>query len=221
MKQIIEKYLKLLSEYEDCIRYGISINDGKPGQPAECAELEEISKTVRKCRKCGLSNTRTNAVPGMGAGNPLVFVIGEGPGADEDRQGLPFVGAAGKYLDKWLDAIGLSRDSNCFIGNVVKCRPPGNRDPLPEETDACIGYLKQQICILKPKAILTVGRISSSIITGENSGIGRIRGRVYSYAGIPVVATYHPSAVLRDQSYRKPVWEDLRLLRSIVDKNGR
>ena len=154
--------------------------------------------------------------------SPDVMVIGEAPGGDEDVQGRPFVGKAGQYLDKWLSAIGLSRDTNCFIGNVIKCRPPANRDPQPDEIDACIPFLKRQIAIIKPKFILTVGRISSAVLSGQSAGIGRLRGRTYNFEGIPLIPTYHPSAVLRDPGLRAPVWEDLKRLKSELDaiKNG-
>ena len=180
--------------------------------------FEKINKEVMECRKCRLCQERKNSVPGTGVLNPLVMVIGEGPGAEEDQQGLPFVGAAGQYLDKWLNAISLDRTTNCFIGNIVKCRPPGNRDPQPDEIGQCIEYLKRQIALLKPKAILAVGRISSNIISGQENGIGRLRGKIYSYDGIPVVVTYHPSAVLRDRKYRPAVWEDLKILRKELDE---
>ena len=154
----------------------------------------------------------------MGVESPDVMVVGEGPGADEDAQGLPFVGKAGQYLDKWLDAIQLSRHTNCFIGNVVKCRPPMNRDPQPDEIAACLPYLERQIALLKPRFILTVGRISSSVLTGQEAGIGRLRGRTYSFHGIPLIPTYHPSAVLRDPSLRRPVWDDLRRLKAELEE---
>ncbi|MCL2704818.1 MAG: uracil-DNA glycosylase [Spirochaetaceae bacterium] len=180
--------------------------------------FEKIANEIMQCKKCRLCSGRKNSVPGTGVLNPFVMVIGEGPGAEEDSQGLPFVGAAGQYLDKWLNAISLDRATNCFIGNIVKCRPPGNRDPQFDEIEQCIVFLKRQIALLKPKAILTVGRIASSIITAQENGIGKLRGKIYNYEGIPVVVTYHPSAVLRDRSYRAAVWEDLKILRKKLDE---
>jgi len=180
--------------------------------------FEKIAKEISECKNCRLCNDRKNSVPGTGVLNPLVMVIGEGPGAEEDSQGLPFVGAAGQYLDKWLNAISLDRATNCFIGNIVKCRPPGNRDPQFDEIEQCVVFLKRQIALLKPKAILTVGRIASAIITSQENGIGKLRGRIYNYEGIPVVVTYHPSAVLRDRSYRAAVWDDLKILRKKLDE---
>lgn len=182
-------------------------------------QLSQINSEISGCRKCSLFETRQNPVPGEGVINPMVMLIGEGPGANEDRTGKPFVGKAGKYLDTWLKAIDLNRRENCFISNIVKCRPPGNRDPLPEESSACLPYLQRQMSFIQPKAIMTLGRIAAQILTGEKSGIGALRGRIYSYQGIPLVPTYHPSAVLRNPSLRGAVWDDLKELRSIL-QNG-
>lgn len=188
---------------------------------ARSRNLGELADLIEQCRRCGLCEGRKRAVPGQGVMNPLVMVIGEAPGAEEDASGEPFVGPAGKYLDSWLAAIQLYRGRDVFIGNVVKCRPPGNRDPLPEEREACMPYLLRQIEIVRPKAILSVGRISSQILTGVSEGIGRIRSqsRGYTFQGIPLVPTYHPSAVLRTpQEYRRLVWDDLQRLRTIINE---
>ena len=221
MENIDSELYKLISNTQDYIEYGMISDKKLPDMMLKREEpdsLEKIAGEVVKCRKCRLCEKRKNVVPGMGVLNPDVLVVGEGPGGDEDIQGLPFVGKAGQYLDKWLDAIGLSRHTNCFIGNVVKCRPPMNRDPQPDEIAACMPYLERQIAILKPKFILTVGRISSSVLAGQEAGIGRLRGRTYSFRGIPLIPTYHPSAVLRDQDLRKPVWDDLRRLKAELEE---
>jgi DNA polymerase len=141
------------------------------------------------------------------------MVVGEGPGAEEDESGLPFVGPAGKLLDKMLASIGLSRETNCFIANVVKCRPPLNRDPADDERDACLGYLRRQIDLLRPKAILCVGRVAAGALLQTPDGVGRLRGRWREYGGTPLLVSYHPSALLRDESYKRPAWEDLKLFR--------
>lgn len=182
--------------------------------------LAAVAGEIGVCEKCGLCSGRNHVVPGEGVLDPLVMVIGEGPGADEDRTGRPFVGRAGQYLDKWLAAIELSRDTNAFIGNVVKCRPPGNRDPLPDESIACRPYLDRQIEIIRPKAILTVGRIAAQQLLGTETGIGRLRGTTYRYNGTPLMATYHPSGVLRNPTLRAAVWEDLKRLRSFLDESS-
>jgi len=179
--------------------------------------LEQIATEIRACTACRLCETRTSAVPGEGAGQPMVMVIGEGPGADEDAQGRPFVGRAGQLLDKMLDSIGLSRNSNCFIANVVKCRPPGNRDPLPEETAACAPFLERQIQLLKPQFILCAGRIAAHTLLKTDEPVGKLRGEFTeaSIGGaiIPLLVTYHPSALLRNEELKRPAWEDLKLLR--------
>jgi uracil-DNA glycosylase family 4 len=187
-----------------------------PDSTAGPDSLAEIARQVAGCRLCALHRERNRTVPGEGVPRPLVLVVGEGPGADEDRSGRPFVGRAGQYLDRWLAAIGLDRGRNCFIGNVVKCRPPGNRDPLPEETSACLPYLERQIALLAPRAILALGRVATQVLTGRGEGIGAMRGRLHQHGGTPLVATYHPSAVLRDPSLRAPVWEDLKSLRRLL-----
>ncbi|TVQ27971.1 MAG: uracil-DNA glycosylase [Spirochaetaceae bacterium] len=179
-----------------------------------------LEERVRVCTRCALHEGRFNAVPGVGVLDPLVMVIGEGPGADEDRRGLPFVGRAGQFLDKWLEAIGLSRSSNAYITNIVKCRPPENRDPRPAESDACMPYLREQIELVRPQAILTVGRIASGILIGTGAGIGSLRGRTYYYNGIPLVPTYHPSGVLRNPELKRPVWEDLKRLNAMLDRGS-
>lgn len=184
------------------------------------AELDELAATIRECTKCPLSAVRTNAVPGYGVLDADVFVIGEGPGAEEDRRGEPFVGRSGNYLDKWLAAIDIYRDRNAFIGNIVKCRPPQNRDPLPEERTACFPYLERQIEIVRPRTILTVGRISSRVMTGVDASMGDLRKGEHQFRGIPVVATYHPSAVLRNDNLRRPVWEDLKRLLALIRGEG-
>jgi len=179
------------------------------------AALHSIAEQIAACTRCPLHRERRRTVPGEGASSPQVMVIGEGPGLDEDRTGSPFVGRAGQYLNRWLQAINLDRKSNCFIANIVKCRPPGNRDPSPEESAACLPYLKRQIEILRPKAILTVGRISTQILCERTEGIGALRGMDLAFLGIPLVATYHPSGVLRNSDLRAAVWQDLKRLRAL------
>ena len=186
--------------------------------------LERIAEDIQACENCQLSKTRKNTVPGEGSNNPLVMVIGEGPGADEDATGRPFVGRAGQLLDKMLAAIGLSRESNCFIANVTKCRPPGNRDPQLSETDACAAYLNRQIAILKPRFILSVGRVSAQTLLSTGEAIGKLRGKFIDFAVegrvIPLIATYHPSALLRNEELKRPAWEDLKLLRTAITEAG-
>lgn len=176
--------------------------------------LASIAQKIVSCTRCGLCRRRTNAVPGMGPEHPLVLVVGEGPGAEEDMQGLPFVGPAGKLLDKMLASISLDRRTNCYIANIVKCRPPNNRTPLPEEAEACIPFLEAQIHILKPKMILAAGRTAGQNLLKTDAPLGTLRGRFYDYSGIPLLVTYHPSALLRDESLKRPAWEDLKTFRA-------
>jgi DNA polymerase len=187
------------------------------GNEAAGDTLELVAAEIRACTACPLHKTRTNAVPGEGAARPLVMVVGEGPGAEEDASGRPFVGQAGRRLDEMLAArgqIGLYRDKNCFIANVVKCRPPENRDPLPEETAACVPFLARQIALLKPLVILAAGRIAAQTLLRTEAGIGKLRGRFHDYGGIPLLPTYHPSALLRNEELKRPAWEDLKTLRA-------
>jgi len=187
--------------------------------------IEKIAGEIRACYNCGLGKTRTNAAPGEGVLQPLVLVIGEGPGADEDAQGRPFVGRAGQLLDKMLASINLSRNTNCFIANVVKCRPPNNRDPYPEETSACAHFLRRQITLLKPKFILIAGRIAMQTLLKTTEAIGKKRGKITELAVgdavYPLLITYHPAALLRNEELKRPAWEDLKLLRSKLNElNG-
>ena len=179
--------------------------------------LEELNAKILRCTRCDLARTRNNVVPGQGVENPDVLVIGEGPGYDEDMQGRPFVGKAGILLDKMLAAINLSRTTNCFIANIVKCRPPQNRDPFPEEQEACFSFLEAQIKILKPKMILCMGRISGQKMLNTQEPVGKLRGNFFEYNGIPLMITYHPSALLRNQDLKRPAWNDLKKFRQKLD----
>lgn len=178
------------------------------------ATIESIAKKISLCQNCILAKTRKNVVPGEGVANPAVLVIGEGPGADEDAQGRPFVGKAGQLLDKMLAAINLHRERNCFIANIVKCRPPMNRDPSPEECAACSAFLQAQIHVLKPKMILALGRVALQKLLDTSIGITKMHGKIVDYKGIPFMATFHPSALLRDETYKRPAWEDLKIFRA-------
>ncbi len=180
--------------------------------------LDELNAKILRCTRCGLARTRNNVVPGMGVQNPEVLVVGEGPGHDEDMQGLPFVGKAGVLLDRMLAAIGLDRKTNCYIANIVKCRPPENRNPFPDEQSACFSFLEAQIHILKPKMILCMGKIAIEKITGQSIAITQKHGEFFDYNGIPVMPTYHPSALLRNEELKRPAWEDLKKFKKRLDE---
>ena len=182
--------------------------------------LDELNSKILRCTRCGLARTRNNVVPGMGIEHPEVLVIGEGPGHDEDMQGLPFVGKAGVLLDRMLAAIGLDRKTNCYIANIVKCRPPENRNPMPDEQSACFSFLEAQIHILKPKMILCMGKIAIEKITGQNISINAQHGEFFDYNGIPVMPTYHPSALLRNEELKRPAWEDLKKFKKRLDEDS-
>jgi DNA polymerase len=186
------------------------------GEPSEA--YVTLKKTALACQACRLSQGRTQVVFSDGTPRGRLMVIGEAPGAHEDRTGLAFVGPAGKLLDLLLASVGLSRKESVYICNVLKCRPPGNRDPLPDEIESCEPYLRQQIALLSPEAILATGSFAGQWLTGRRSPLGKLRGEVYSYEGVPVVVTYHPAALLRNAKWTRATWEDLQLVREILDR---
>ncbi len=180
-------------------------------------DLDEIARTVQQCTRCPLYRTATNAVPGEGNPNADFVVVGEAPGADEDASGRPFVGASGQLLTKILGAINLARE-DVFICNVVKHRPPGNRNPTPDEVEACSPYLARQLELVRPKVILTVGNFAAQTLLGTKLGIGKLREQVHLYRGVPLIATYHPAALLRNEAWKRPTWKDVQLARRILDR---
>lgn len=181
------------------------------------AGLDQIASQVAECRLCGLCATRKNTVPGQGAPRPELIFVGEGPGADEDEQGLAFVGRAGQLLTKMIEAMGLSRDS-VWIGNIVKCRPPNNRVPTPEEMAACMPYLKQQIALLQPKVIVCLGATAVKGLLNPPDTISKVRGTWMKFEGIDTMPTFHPAYLLRNPPAKKEVWEDLK---AVLTRLGR
>jgi DNA polymerase len=182
--------------------------------------LEAIATEVRACTRCALSTTRTQAVPGTGTGRAGIVFVGEAPGAEEDRRGEPFVGRAGELLNKMLLAmdekqlipgVSVSRES-VYIANVLKCRPPENRNPLPHEIESCSPYLVRQLALLKPRVICCLGKFAAELLVGAKGTIGGMRGTIYRYGDSKLIVTYHPAACLRNPAYKRPVWEDLQLL---------
>lgn len=180
--------------------------------------LEEIKKECQDCRKCGLCADRTNVVFGTGNPNAEVIFIGEGPGENEDLQGEPFVGRAGKLLDLMLDAVDLSRKKNIYIANMVKCRPPKNRDPLPEEQDQCIEWLRAQVAAIKPKIIVCVGRIAGMKLMDPNMKITKQHGEFVEKNGVLMMATLHPAALLRDPRKKPEAFDDFLKLRDKINE---
>lgn len=178
---------------------------------------ESLRSEVLGCTKCSLHGSRTQGVFGVGSREAQWLVVGEAPGAEEDRRGEPFVGRAGHLLDAMLKAIGLSRGSNVYIANVLKSRPPGNRDPKPEEVAACLPYLMRQIELLKPRVMLAVGRIAAQNLLSTDAPLGRLRGKVHHFGELntPLIVTYHPAYLLRTPSDKRKAWEDLKFARSV------
>jgi len=183
-------------------------------------QWEELEQRCYTCTQCGLCETRHNVVFGAGIRNADVMFVGEGPGEQEDLKGEPFVGPAGKLLDDMLSIIDIDRHTNCYIGNIVKCRPPRNRDPLEEEQDACIGYLRSQVALVRPKIIVCLGRIAAQKLIDENYRITRQHGQWVNKNGIWMTAIYHPSALLRDVRKRPETFDDLLSIREKIREVG-
>jgi DNA polymerase len=178
--------------------------------------LKELDKLINKCTKCPLHKSRTNFVFGVGNPNADVMVVGEGPGAEEDAQGEPFVGRAGKLLNEILKAINFKREE-VYIANVVKSRPPGNRTPTTEEMEACVPYLKKQIELIKPKLILCLGLTAAQGLLKKRDSLTKLRGQLFEYMGAKVMVTYHPAALLRNPHWKRPCWEDVQKFRKLYD----
>lgn len=178
--------------------------------------LGDVILKIARCTRCSLARTRTNVVPGQGSKSAEVLVIGDGPAMEDDASGVTFSGAAGLLMDKMLNAVKLDRRQNCFLTNIVKCTPPQNRDPYPEETDACFGFIEAQIKIIKPKLILCSGRVAAVSLLKNNPKVNlslpvdQLRGQWFDYNGIPVMVVYSPAEVLKNPALKKPIWDDLR-----------
>lgn len=183
---------------------------------ASADSLKAIAEIVATCTRCPLHLKAKNPVPGEGNPNAQVVCVGEGPGETEDELGLPFVGKAGALLTKILEAVNLSREE-VFITNVVKHRPPGNRNPQPDEVEACSPYLIRQLELIKPKVIIAFGNFAAQTLLNTKDGIGKLRGAVHTYHGTPLVVTYHPAALLRNPNWKRPTWDDVKLARRILD----
>ena len=175
-------------------------------------ELDDYLNSIKDCLECPLGKTRKNIVLGMGNPNADIVFVGEAPGKEEDLQGLPFVGRSGKLLDKMLASINLSRD-DIYILNVLKCRPPDNRDPSKLEIEKCEPYLKEQLKIIKPKLIVALGRISAMTILRTKESLTNMRNKIFDYEGVDFLVTYHPAALLRNSNFKKYAWEDFKLIR--------
>lgn len=196
--------------------FGVALRDDRI---ARLPTLDAIARDVERCTRCELYATATHAVPGEGNPNAGLVCVGEAPGANEDATGRPFVGQAGALLTKILAAINLSRE-DVFICNVLKHRPPGNRNPRPDEVEACSPYLLRQLELVKPRVIVAFGTFAAQTLLETKLPIGKLRGQIHRYHGIPLVVTYHPAALLRNSAWKRPTWEDVQLARRLLDRPG-
>ncbi len=179
--------------------------------------LDELNSNINTCLKCGLGKTRTHFVFGVGNPKADIVVIGEAPGADEDAQGEPFVGRAGQLLNKILEATGFQREE-VFICNILKCRPPGNRNPAPDEVELCRPYLEKQLKIVNPKLILLLGKVASESLLKTKEPLNKLRGKIHDYKGWKVMITFHPAALLRNPNWKRPAWEDMQQFRTLYEE---
>lgn len=192
---------------------------GLPAAAGAGETLEEIREELGECGRCQLERTRTNLVFGVGDPHARLVFVGEAPGRDEDLQGEPFVGEAGKLLTRIIQAMGFER-SEVYICNVLKCRPPGNRDPLPTEVEACSSFMLRQIKAIKPEVVVALGKFASQSLLQTKEIISRLRGKFHNYHGIPLMPTFHPSALLRDPAKKREVWEDMQQVMKVLGKEA-
>jgi uracil-DNA glycosylase family 4 len=199
---------------------GADEGDLIPGAIAKLRSLDQVAEMVKGCKRCPLYKTAKNPVPGEGDPHAQLVCVGEAPGAKEDETGRPFIGQAGQLLTKILAAVDLSREQ-VFIVNVLKHRPPSNRNPLPDEVEACSPYLIRQLELIKPKVIVAFGTFAAQTLLNTKTPLGQLRGLVHRYHGIPLIVTYHPAALLRNPAWKRPTWEDVKLARRILDSAPR
>ena len=188
--------------------------------PSFSNQLNEFGTSISTCKKCNLGQHRNKFVFGVGDSHADLMLVGEAPGREEDLKGEPFVGRAGKLLDKILSSIKMDRHKNVYICNVLKCRPPQNRDPLPNEVEKCEPYLLHQINLIKPKLIVALGRISGTTLLRMDDTLKSMRGRLHDYHGTPLLVTYHPAALLRNSNLKKYTWEDFQFIRDFINKKN-
>jgi uracil-DNA glycosylase len=204
------------------VRQGLTVGalgaESVGGSMRQLSSLEDVATHVTSCTRCSLYATATHPVPGEGNPQADLMCVGEAPGATEDETGRPFIGAAGQLLTKILEAIQLPREQ-VYICNVLKHRPPGNRNPLPEEVTACSPYLIRQIELVRPKVIIALGTFAAQTLLNTQLSLGKLRGQIHSFYGVPLIVTYHPAALLRNPSWKRPTWEDVQLARRILDRS--
>ncbi len=214
---MLVNYLKQTQELFGDELYLSKTTDSHEKNKNAKSDLEIFCKEISECQKCALGATRNKFVFGVGDPQANLMLVGEAPGAEEDRLGEPFVGRAGKLLDKILAAIKRSRTQDVYICNVLKCRPPNNRDPLASEVEQCEPYLLKQIAIMRPKLIVALGRVAGTTLLKIEQPLKDMRGKLHEYFGTPLIVTYHPAALLRNSNFKTATWEDFKWIRSILD----
>ena len=218
-----EKIIQFLNQTKEV--YGDELNIGKKiissknitAKEDFPSDLDDFYNQINKCHKCSLGGSRTNFVFGVGDKNASLMLVGEAPGENEDLKGEPFVGRAGKLLDKILFAINRTRNDDVYICNVIKCRPPNNRDPLTSEVKECEPYLIHQINLIRPKLIVALGRIAGKTLLNVDNSLKSMRGEIHNYHGTPLIVTYHPAALLRNPNWKPLAWEDFKWIQSIIE----
>ncbi|MEW5693190.1 MAG: uracil-DNA glycosylase [Candidatus Hydrogenedentota bacterium] len=213
------RYQEIMDDFIEYLKFRCAEADIKIDYHKIAEKNEELwnefEKKIKECRDCSLYKKRNNVVPGAGSRNSKLLIVGEAPGEQEDLQGVPFVGAAGELLTKILNSIGIKRE-NIYITNIIKCRPPNNREPFTEEIEACNKYLQWQIDRIKPAIILALGNYAIKTLTGVKEGITKIHGEIFNYRGIPVIVSFHPAALLRNEVYKRPTWQDMQKLQQLL-----
>lgn len=213
-----EKKIEIESSIKLSKKDNLKIVDPKPLQKfSHINNLEDFNSETNSCQLCSLGASRDKFVFGDGNPNADLMLIGEAPGAQEDKEGVPFVGKAGKLLNDILKAINFERE-DIYIANILKCRPPKNRDPLPSEREECSPYLYKQIELIKPKVILCLGKVAANVLLGNTDSLTKMRGNIHEINGIKTMVTFHPAALLRNPNWKKPVWEDVQKLRKLYDE---
>lgn len=224
-KDVKNQFLAAVEDVESLLNYErdeglreIPVAEKKRAKKVDVGQvIADVAAEIENCTRCPLHESRTKTVPGQGSISPDIAFVGEGPGADEDREGIAFIGRAGKLLTDIINAMGYTRDQ-VWIGNIVKCRPPGNRAPHPDEMEACLPYLKKQLAVLQPRVIVCLGATAVKGLLDVKTGITKLRGTWMSFEGIDVMPTFHPAYLLRNPAGKKPVWEDMK---SVLHRLGR
>jgi len=221
-EELAEQIRERLRYYSSITSMGLRpVSVSEPPESVAVSQSSETLESIREdlgdCTRCKLHKGRQTLVFGVGNPKADLMFIGEGPGYEEDRQGLPFVGPSGQLLTKIIEAIQLTREE-VYIANIVKCRPPSNRDPEPEEIAACRPFLERQVSSIRPRVICTLGRVATQAMLSTEKALGRVRGQVFSFGDVALVPTYHPAYLLRDPSKKKDCWEDMKLIRALLDE---